>query len=205
MNGRALRNFTAWLIRVITGARAQWQASPSSATRQRIYFANHTSHFDAAVIWATLPAPLREVTRPVAAADYWSSGVRKFLAQRIFRAILIERNADLHEARHVIDRMVEAIGEDESVILFPEGTRGSGEQLGAFKSGLAHLSERKPDMELVPVYLDNLNRVLPKGERIPLPLPTRVIFGGPVARYPDENRKRFTERMRQSVIDLKQS
>src|SRR5262249_11882221 len=149
-----------------------WEAGAPDA-RQRVYFANHSSHLDFVLLWSALPREIRGRTRPVAARDYWEKGwLRPYLSRHVFRAALIERGDHprsseageaVSAARTVIDRLIEAMGDDNSLIVFPEGTRGTGEEVGAFKSGIYHLAKKKPELEFVPVYLENLNRVLPKG------------------------------------------
>lgn len=197
----------AFLVRLLCGASSRWAGSRPEA-RQRIYCANHTSHLDAVTIWAALPPDLREITRPVAAADYWRKGLRRFLAEKIFRAILIERGTDGDaaerrlRAEQAVETTATSMGED-SLILFPEGTRGPGEELLPLKSGIYHLCRRKPGIELVPVYLHNLSRVLPKGEFAPVPLLASVTFGPPLYLLENEERDAFLTRLRQAIQDLK--
>src|SRR5207253_7477782 len=136
--------------------------------KQRIYFANHSSHLDFVIIWSALPAELRRITRPVAAKDYWSKGFRAFLAKRVFNAILIERAGTTRTA-DPIDVLADGLGDRYSLIVFPEGTRGNGIDMGPFKSGIYRLALGRPDVELIPVYMENLSRILPKGEILPVP------------------------------------
>jgi len=158
--------------RLICGASVRWHCDPSE-TKQRIYFGNHSSHLDFVMIWSALPPRLRRSARPVAGRDYWERGaVRQYLAGRVFRAVLIERgqSGDKTGAQAAIEQMAREMGDQYSLIVFPEGTRSSNGLVGAFKSGLYHLSQLRPDVELVPVYLENLNRILPKGESLPVPM-----------------------------------
>lgn len=203
-----LASLLAGFARLISGVQARWlNCEPDP--RQRIYFANHTSHLDAVVLWASLPPEVRALARPVAAQDYWEkTALRRFLSSEVFHAILINRNpqgADrsLAAAQAVIDRMVEALGERHSLIVFPEGTRGSGEAIAPFKSGLYHLAHRRPDVELVPVFLENLNRILPKGEVLPVPVLSSATFGPPMRLEPGEPKREFLERAREAVRRLK--
>lgn len=175
------------VCRLLTGVRSRWQSEPRPDTA-RIYYANHSSHLDGLVIWASLPTPMRAQVHPVAAADYWlASRLRRYLALRIFRAVLVERRpaADRSEQgenvprKDVLQPLKEALDNQHSLILFPEGTRGTGEDLNSFKSGLYHLSRDYPEVELVPVWLDNLNRVLPKGSRLVVPIICSATFGIP--------------------------
>lgn len=195
--------FLAWLARLISGANALWldcQPGP----RQRIYFGNHTSHMDFVVLWSVLPDDVRAVTRPVAAEEYWTtSKLRKFIAAEVFRAVLVDRKSStVEERRNQMERMLEGMGNDQSLIIFPEGTRGEGDEVQPFKSGLFHLAKAKPQVELVPVYLENLNRVLPKGEYLPVPLLSRVYFGPPMHLQEGESKDAFLERARQAMIGL---
>lgn len=191
----------AFLFRALCGARARWQGCEPNG-HQRIYFANHTSHLDAVVLWATLPPIFRARTRPVAARDYWAARrVRLWLAENVFHALLIERRRVTTQENPLRD-MLASLDAGDSLILFPEGTRSSHLEPQAFKSGLFHLAKQRPQVEFVPVYLENLNRILPKGEMLPLPLLGSVTIGAPVRLEPGETKESFLERARQAVWNL---
>lgn len=189
------------LIKLISGANVRWCGCLPD-TRQRVYFVNHTSHLDAAVLWASLPAEVRARTRPVAARDYWSKGrLRPYLAKQVFNAVLIDREKiSAHDSP--IDHLVEALGQGSSLIIFPEGTRSLDGEIGAFKSGIYHLAKRRPDVEFVPVLVDNLNRILPKGEFLAVPLLSSVSFGTPLRLDDGESKQAFLERARAAVVNL---
>jgi 1-acyl-sn-glycerol-3-phosphate acyltransferase len=203
------------LVRVsklISGARAVF-TTPIEGDTQRIFFANHTSHLDFVVVWSALPRSLRVKTRPVAGRDYWEKGViRRYLSAKVFRGILIDRtprSASSDEKREAasaaIERMAEEMGTDQSIIVFPEGTRGTGDEISPFKSGLYHLCRLKPHVQLVPVYLDNMNRILPKGEALPVPMLSRVVFGEPMEMRRDEPKEVFLERARSALEKLREN
>ena len=198
-------NLTAPLLAVIakllSGATLRWhECQPDPC--QRVYFANHTSHLDALVLWASLPAEIRDLTRPVAAKDYWDQGaVRRYIA-RCFNAILIDRE-EIKVHQSPVDMMLREIGSTHSLIVFPEGRRNTEEEMQEFKSGLYYLSKKRPDLELVPVYIDNLNRVLPRGEFLPVPLLSCITVGPPMWLEPKENKADFLKRARQAVLRLK--
>jgi 1-acyl-sn-glycerol-3-phosphate acyltransferase len=202
-----LAGVLAAAARGLTGATVRW-CDCTPEPRQRVYFANHTSHLDFVVLWSVLPAPLRARTRPVAAKDYWQPGIRRYLAVNVFRAVLVERRSASHPeqqpqaAVHSVDLLVEALASHDSLIIFPEGTRGNGLQVGPFKSGLYHLWRQRPDVQFVPVYLANLNRVLPKGEVLPVPFISRVAFGPPLQPAPDESKETFLREAREAVCAL---
>jgi 1-acyl-sn-glycerol-3-phosphate acyltransferase len=210
-NIHPLARLIAAFARGLSGVQIRWQGC-APEMRQRIYFANHTSHLDFVVLWSALPVDLRAHTRPVAAKDYWQSGLRSYLAQRVFRAVLVERGSAARTAYEehshgtgfaVIEQLAEAMGERDSLIFFPEGTRGSGETVGEFKSGLYHLAKRRSDVELIPAYLENLNRILPKGEILPAPLVSTLTFGAPMQIAEGETKREFLERARNALTVLR--
>jgi 1-acyl-sn-glycerol-3-phosphate acyltransferase len=192
----------AGLARLVTGVRGEWRGCAPDP-RPRIYFANHRSHGDFVLTWTVMPRRLRRLTRPVAAADYWLEGrVRTFIGRHVFRAVLIDRHADTRD-RDPIAAMAEALDEGNSLILFPEGTRNVGEApLLPFKSGLFHLARMRPDVELIPVWIENLNRVLPKGEFVPIPLLCTVTFGAPIVLADGEDKHAFLNRSRRALLAL---
>ena len=189
--------------KILSGAPVRWvDCEPD--TCQRIYFATHTSHLDALVLWASLPKNIRTLTRPVAAVDYWQGGpVRRYMAS-IFNLLLIDRKKiKVHNSP--IDMMIREIGDTCSLIVFPEGSRNLTGEMQPFKSGLFHLAKKRPDLELMPVYIDNLNRVMPKGEFLPVPLLSSITIGAPIWLESKETKVEFLERAREAVRKLKES
>jgi 1-acyl-sn-glycerol-3-phosphate acyltransferase len=191
------------LARILAGGNVR-QIGFDPDERQRIYFANHTSHLDFVLIWAALPKRLRFLTRPVAARDYWESGLKRYLALNVFNAVLVDRVRSETSTPNPLDVLLTGLGATHSLIIFPEGTRGDGTQLGPFKSGLYRLGQARPDVELVPVYIDNLNRVLPKGEFAPVPMLASVSFGAPLRIGEGEDKAGFLERARNAILELRQ-
>jgi 1-acyl-sn-glycerol-3-phosphate acyltransferase len=196
----------AALARLASGPSVRF-AEGSLCQGQCIFFANHCSHLDFVVLWSVLPPDIRARTRPIAARDYWeASPLRRFAATRIFRAVLVDREGGgLGQLRTQIDQLTAALDAGDSLILFPEGTRGSGETIGPFKSGLDYLSRQRPDVDLIPVYLDNLHRIMPKGEFLPVPQLSCVCFGAPLRRLEGESKAAFLIRAREAVERLKPS
>ena len=188
------------VVKVFIGAYPRWVGSRPTDT-QRIYFANHSSHLDTVALWSALPPALREHTRPVAARDYWSKGVRKIIADKGFNAVLIERDRSKCEG-DPLQPLHDALDAGDSLILFPEGTRNHEPLPQPFKAGLFHLAQHYPHVELVPVYLDNARRALPKGSMVPVPLVCTARFGAPLSRIPGEDKAQFLERARNAVVEL---
>jgi 1-acyl-sn-glycerol-3-phosphate acyltransferase len=169
--------------------------------RQRIYYANHTSHFDTLVIVASLHPDLRAETHPVAALDYWGvSALRRFIAVECLNAVLIDRSG--RASADPLEPSAELLARGHSLILFPEGTRGNDGIVGSFRSGLYNLARRFPEAELVPVYLDNPSRVMPKGSFLIVPLICTARFGAPVTLGVMEERAEFLARARTALIAL---
>jgi 1-acyl-sn-glycerol-3-phosphate acyltransferase len=183
-----IKSLFAALARFITGANARWVGAVPD-TRQRVYFANHTSNLDTLVIWASLPPEVRDLTRPVGARDYWTQNkLRLYIANQIFNAVLIERKKPTPHDNPLTD-MLNALGDRHSLIIFPEGGRQTGTEMGPFKGGLFHLA----------------NRILPKGEILPVPLLGGVSFGGPIKLENGEDKVTFLDRAQTAVKALQKS
>ena len=200
---RLLASLVTGGARLVTGVRPDWRGCLPEM-RQRVYFANHGSHGDFVLIWTVLPRALRPLTRPVAGADYWDRpGLRGFVGHRVFNALMIDRHPK-PDAPHPVELMAKAIGEGSSLILFPEGTRNTtDEPLLPFRTGLYHLAKAKPEIELVPVWIDNISRVMPKGEMLPIPLLCSVIFGAPIKLSAGEDKGAFLDRARSALLALR--
>ena len=200
---RPVAYFLAWLARAASGAQVVYRDYQPSVV-QRLYYFNHTSHADGVLLWAVLPPDIRDLVRMVAAEDYWSSSpLRRYVAERVFHATFVNRTATALEDRQLqVQRILEGMGGEHSLIFSPEGTRGDGAEVQPFKSGLYYLCKARPELELVPVYLENLNRLLPKGEFIPLPLLCRVSFGKPIKLEAHEAKGAFLARAREALVSL---
>lgn len=188
-------------IRLLVGAYPSGE--PQNRQSQRIYFANHSSNMDTLALLAALPRMERFNTRPVAAKDYWNkTKLTRHAALDVLNAILIDRKRE--EEGDPLAPVYTALSEGSSLIIFPEGQRNVQPLPANFKSGLFHLAEAFPQVELVPVYLENLNRIMPKGSSLPVPIISRVIFGEGLTRISHETKADFLERARQSIIHLAQ-
>ncbi len=195
--------------RAVTGVRALWLGSAPTAA-PTLYFANHRSHGDFVLLWACLPPDLRARTRPVAGADYWNkSALRRFIAGRVFNAVLIDRTGQRDKTSSEgdpVEQIARVLDAGDSVIFFPEGTRNETEEvLLPFKGGLHRLVRRCPQAQFTPVWIDNLHRVLPKGEVIPVPLACLVAFGRPLSQdtLALHERDAFLSAARTALLDLR--
>lgn len=196
---RALKKAFLGLVRVLVGAYPMG-AVPNSC-RPTIYFANHTSHLDTLTLLAALGPRGGARARPIAARDYWcATKARRWVAAELLNAVFVDRLRA--EEADPLQVLRDALNEGSSIILFPEGTRTEHELPTEFKSGLFHLAQEFPQVRLVPVYLENLHRILPKGSVLPVPLINKVHFGEPLKRIEDEPKAAFLARARQAVCDL---
>ena len=228
LDAKVVSSVLVSICRFLTGIRAK-QTSPIAKDTPCIYYANHSSHLDGLVIWSCLTPNIRPYVHPVAAEDYWNKNrLRRYLSRRIFRAILIPRHAtkmnfteensqDEKIPNQIMDRntsstsnkvnalaiMQDILDQGESLIIFPEGTRGNGESIQDFKAGLWHLSRKNPNVQLVPIYLENLNRVLPKGSHLVVPVICSAIFGAPLAStHENESKQEFLIRAKSALEEL---
>jgi 1-acyl-sn-glycerol-3-phosphate acyltransferase len=201
IRAKAMSLFLLGLIRALTGAQARWQGCPPKA-EQRIYFANHQSHADLVLMWAALPSELRSITRPIAAKDYWTkTPFKKWITTAVFNAIYVDRTKTTDQ--DPLEPLIDALESGDSIILFPEGTRGNQEEPQAFKSGLYNLAQKFPQVVLVPAWINNVQRVMPKGEVVPVPILCSVTFGAPLVLEAGEERGSFLTRARQAVMALR--
>jgi 1-acyl-sn-glycerol-3-phosphate acyltransferase len=201
MLAKLMSLFLLGLIRLLTGAQARWHGCPPKA-EQRIYFANHQSHADLVMIWAALPQELRGITRPIAARDYWTkTPLKQWITTAVFHAVYVERERKGDE--DPLQPLIDALTHGDSLVLFPEGTRGHAEEPQPFKAGLYNLALKFPEVVLVPAWINNVQRVMPKGEVVPVPILCSVTFGAPMRVEAGEDRRVFLDRARQAVIALR--
>ncbi len=187
--------------RLWIGARVERQMPALPRRGKQIFFANHTSHLDTLALLAALPRDLREVTSPVAARDYWGANpVLRGVAGGLLRAVFVDRR--VRPGQDPLREVRQALQAGRSLILFPEGTRRAERVPGPFKSGLYRLARLFPEVDLVPAYLGNLYRAMPKGSLLPVPLTATVHFGEPMRLRSGETKPAFLQRAREAVIAL---
>lgn len=193
-------NVLVMLAKIILGVNGRWKNPLDNNNKQKIYFANHSSHIDTIAILTALPNQARKQTSPIAAADYWGKNkFTRFISLKGLNAVLIDRK---NASGNVLAPVEKALQEKRSIIIFPEGTRREQALPGEFKSGLYHLAQKYPDVELIPIYLNNVYRCMPKGTFFPLPLICTVRIGSPLEKVSNETKYEFLKRARQSIIGL---
>ena len=204
----AMGMLLAFVARLITGTQGHWKGCPPKA-EQRIYFANHQSHLDWVLIWAALPAELRASTRPIAARDYWTSGrFKHWITREVFHAVYVSRthpqgaSGSGTDEQDPLEPLIEALRNGDSLVIFPEGTRSNKGLPQPFKSGLYHLAEQFPQVQLIPAWIDNVQRVMPKGAVVPVPILFTEPFGAPVVLVESEDKRSFLARARSAVVNL---
>lgn len=206
-----LKKQTAWLtdqtlcltVSFLTGVKPQSARLPDFTPQRKIYYANHGSHGDFMLVWISLPRRWRTAARPVAGSDYWLTGrLKRFIIRNVFNALLIPRHSG--RPQDITEQMAAVLDAGDSLILFPEGTRNTDDQtrLLPFKSGIYHLARARPDTELVPIWIDNISRVLPKGKILPVPLLCEVHIGQPLRLRDNEDKESFLARSRDALLAL---
>jgi 1-acyl-sn-glycerol-3-phosphate acyltransferase len=181
----------AFIARLITGAQGHWKGCPPMA-EQRI---------DLVLIWAAFPHELRAQTRAIAARDYWTtSALKRWLTTEVFNAIYVSRTR-ANPDEDPLEPLAEALSNGDSLVIFPEGTRSSKGSPQPFKSGIYHLAEQFPHVKLIPTWIDNVQRVMPKGEVVPVPILCTVTFGEPIQLREGESKADFLCRAREAVME----
>lgn len=199
---RIVGHALALIARFITAVRADWRGI-EPVSRQRVYYANHVSNADMPMIWTVLPGHMRRQTRPVAAADYWlKNKLRAFVGPEVFNCVLVDRRPEAR-SEDPMENILQALDEGSSLIIFPEGKRNMTEDpLLPFRAGLYNMGCARPEVDLVPTWVANLNKIMPKGEVIPLPLICTVTFGTPIHVEDGEGKDDFLKRAADALVDL---
>ena len=206
-----LKKKLAWLtdqglclfVSFLTGIKPKPAANIPFSPAKKVYYANHGSHGDFVLVWISLPRRWRACVRPVAGSDYWlTNRIKRFIIQNVFNALLIPRNSNNPQA--ITEQMTEALQNGDSLIIFPEGTRNIDDDITLlpFKSGIYHLARANPDVSFVPMWINNINHVLPKGTFLPVPLLCDVHIGEEIRLHEDEDKEAFLNRSRNALLAL---
>jgi 1-acyl-sn-glycerol-3-phosphate acyltransferase len=194
---------TRLLTLLLVGAYGRFESQPSH--EPTIYFANHASHLDPLVIWAALPRALRQRCSVALSDYYWASvWLRRQLARLAFNASFVDLpGAPGGLGPHArLASLMEALRSGGSIVFFPEGKAGAGALPGPFNADLDYLARELPEARLVPVFLENSHRAMPKGSWYPVPFACGALFGAPLDRIDGESRDAFLARARAAVAAL---
>jgi 1-acyl-sn-glycerol-3-phosphate acyltransferase len=168
--------------------------------------ANHASHADTAVIYASVPRALRRRLLAAAAQDYFfEGGLRQYLARALFNAIPVDRESA--KRRDPLRHVVRALREGYGVLIYPEGTRSRDGRIGPFRSGIGRLAAQFPDAPVIPALLEGTSEVMPKGRPVPLPHRVCVTFGAPLRLEADRTQKATWQaaanQVREAIVGLR--
>lgn len=172
--------------------------------KQFIIVANHNSHMDTVSVLSALPTTQLTKIHPVAAVDYFGRNkITAFLSQFFINTLLISRNKN-EAKRNAIDDMDQILKNGESLLLFPEGSRGEAEVLQDFKHGVSILLKKNPKVPFIPIFLKGMGKALPKGDPFLIPMECQVRIGKPIIIENIANKEisEITEIVRQSILNL---
>ena len=148
--------------------------------KQFILIANHNSHMDTMALMSAIPSRFIHRVHPIAARDFFGGSLfSRILMRYLVNATLIRRDREDPE-RDPIDDMDKMLKKQRSLILYPEGSRGIPGKMSNFKRGLGYLVQRNPNINVIPVYLENIYKTLPKGKKLILPYNCSIKFGQPI-------------------------
>ena len=171
---------------------------------QCIYVANHNSHLDTAAFLAMIPMKNHLDAHPIAANDYFGkSKMARAFFEFFFNTLLIERKG-LKNFEKSMGTINQALNQNKSILLFPEGSRGEPEIMGQFKNGIAYILKTHPTIPFVPIYMQGLGKAMPKGDSVIIPHDSKVIVGNPILipEVTELSMSQITAIVKQSILDL---
>jgi len=188
------------IVLIVTGVHVQGREHlPKEGAS--IVVSNHNSHLDTMVLMSLYPVSRLPKVRPVAAFDYFMKN--KYVAwfsQNVIGIIPLKRKMSKEDG-HPFTLVQEALNSEETIIIFPEGSRGRPEEMATFKTGVAHFSKDFPDVPVVPIYIHGAGKSLPKGEALFVPFIIDVVIGEPIYNK-DETNREFTARLEEKIVQL---
>jgi 1-acyl-sn-glycerol-3-phosphate acyltransferase len=184
----------ARLILVTTGVRVQVEGLDRvESGRSYVFVSNHQSHYDTAVLFATLPHQLRIIAKE-------SLGRFPFLGWHLRRTghILVDRRRpDRAAIFGWADRL---IGQGLSLIVYPEGTRSRDGRVQRFKAGSFQIALQS-GLPIVPLSIVGTSEVLRKGNLAAHPADVRLVLHAPIdtSTLAGTDPREFGERVRQII------
>ncbi len=169
-----------WFLKIIIGVKFD-NADFLKSEKQFIIVANHNSHLDTMTILASLPSKIIDKVKPVAAADHFGkTRLKEVLTNYFVNTLLIQRKRDKENPENdPINKMIKAIDDGFSLIIFPEGTRGEPEQQQPLKPGIAYVLRSRPKIKYVPAYMIGMGKAMPKDDNLILPYNSSLTYGQP--------------------------
>ena len=169
-----------------------------------ILVANHNSHIDTLLLLSLFNCRQILKIHPVAAADYFcNTKLKAFIFKTLIGIIPLSRKVRKASEEELFKDINDALRKGESIIIYPEGTRGEDNQIKNFKSGVAHIARMNPTVPVVPIYINGPDRILPKGAFLWIPFIADVYISEPIL-YDGTPTKVFTERIKNEVEKLKE-
>lgn len=192
------------LLRLFYGYRAPCQITDDPC----VIVANHNTHLDVFALFALVPLSHVPRLHAVAAADYFEKGLLGWLARAFCSVILVDRTAASHHG-DPLRPAVEALQKGQSLVIFPEGSRGKPGQLLPFRAGIGKLALQFPDQPIHPVALSGIERTMPRSRPLPIPFNVAARLGAPLRvadlelpANPHEARKAVARELEQRIRAL---
>ncbi len=192
-----------WLLKLIVGVKFD-NSKFLEKESQFIILANHNSHLDTITLLASIPSSILPKVKPVAAGDYFGkTKLGKWFSSYFINALLIDRKVSKTDPNEApISKMLSELDKGNSLILFPEGTRGKPEELQPFKRGIGIILSKKPEIPYIPAFLSGMGKNLPKGNTIIVPFNSSIRFGKPKFVI-SEDSKEITKQIEADILALK--
>ena len=180
------------------------QNLPKVSKGASIIVANHNSHIDTLLLMSLFSSSQLLKIHPIAAADYFcNTKLKSFIFKTLFGLIPIQRKINKTTTKETLFKEInETLKNGETVIIYPEGTRGDDNSIQKFKSGVAHIAQMNPDVPIVPFYINGPDKVAPRGCFLWIPFIADVYISEAIY-YDNTPTKIFTERIRSAVEKLK--
>ncbi len=177
---------------------------PKISKGANIIVANHNSHIDTLLLMSLFPCSQILKIHPVAAADYFcNTKLKSFIFRTLLGLIPIQRKITKNTTKEELFKEInETLKKGETIIIYPEGTRGDDNTIKNFKSGVAHIAQMNPEVPIVPFYINGPDRILPRGAFMFVPFIADVYASEPI-KYDYTPTKVFTDRIKTSVEKLK--
>jgi len=167
----------------------------------KIIIANHNSHLDTLFIMSLFPNKIIDKVKPVGAKDYfYSNKYISWISKNLLDIIPLDRKV---KEKDPLKSIYDSLDKGNIVIIFPEGSRGNPEELTSFKNGIHHIAKNKPDVEIIPIYMEGMGKSLPKNEALFVPFVGNVNIGKEIKFNKEEKREDFIKRLEKTMKKLK--